>query len=218
MSPSLDPRSVADAIRRYYYAARERCTGRRVRTGGRHDTPETWGKAASACIAAGADPYDWVDAAFANCGHRSGPFANMLSGASAARWYRLQYGTGRGTTTLAEVTPYQVDDIKATLITAHTMMLNRTGSARTYHPENRKFLAACYFPFEPWVRVTIACCRDQLYGEVLDEYGEAARLFFSEHPRHVSILTDLGYDMGRILNLPAAPCRPASSSHSHPLL
>lgn len=197
MSEGLSPEAVGHAIRKHFRTAKEQRTGRRYNPDKRHDNPETWLKAGRTCLAAGADPHDWVVAAFNRCPHRGGPFPNMLTGESAARWYSDQFGAGQGTSTLSEETPAQMEDIKTTLITAHTIMLNHTGSARV--ADNRTFLGACYFNFEPWVRVVIACCWTEFFPEVLDKYGQEARAFLEEHPHYVRLLTELGYKLENVL-------------------
>lgn len=80
-------RAEAGVLRKLYYDKRK-VLGRGGKVQPRSDNMKDWERAALLVRELGADPADFIDAAFHYCALSTGPFANGLGGKQAASWYR----------------------------------------------------------------------------------------------------------------------------------
>ena len=176
----------------------------------RHDNEENWYRAADACIAAKANPIDWVTAAFLYCRTKTA-FANTLAGPAAAAWYR-EYQRSRtgnaehaaraaqaraanpGTVAIVETV---VGDLLSDQIELAVILMKQ----RSELPEHWSYEATLLDPYTSipaYIRVAIAGRWGQPH--IVAHWAKAAREFFSTHPAHFETLCLMGFNVKEYLH------------------
>jgi hypothetical protein len=205
-APLYDRDGMARMIRTFFIE--HKSSGRKYKPNPRHDNWENWLKAADACIAAGANPKDWVDASFAMA--PATVFANQLGGAAAlARWRSF---TNKEPNPLTEVrVPEEIaeqaqqpvanvisdselmEDTKAEILTVLLWFKNLTGNANP--ATNRETMLNQFNAtiLRPHIRVALAGKAGMI--DVVVKFREDAIHFLSTRPHHMQCLLDLQYDM-----------------------
>lgn len=207
---SYDREGTARMIRTYFIEHKKAETvSRKYKPNPRHDNWDNWLVAADACIAAGANPRDWVDASFHLS--RSSVFANQLGGPAALRkWqeYRnprpvetaVPVNAGPDETAPATIVDYGNtvlrDDIDSEFDTAFCMFMGLTGSDDPKN--NRAVLENRFSTLSSYVRVSIAGSAGM--WDIVKQFKPQALDFLSTHPEHVQTLHDLGYPVKDYLN------------------
>lgn len=172
----------------------------------RHDNPANWARAATACIAAKADPVDWVEAAFIGYKSDLGPFANQLGGPSAERWYaELLCGRSRSDSSGETVSMLQ-EELAQNIRYIHEMFQMKTGNPEAWL--NYKDMADPFVAIEPHIRVAMAG-RDGMWT-VVEKFAGAAQQYLHVRPSEVNALENLGYRIHDYLNHPKSRQQPVS--------
>lgn len=211
----LCPKSVGMLARDHYRKKKEAVSGRRYSPNNRHDTKDVWGAVGQACINAGANPTEWIDAQFYYCNFKGGPFANALHGAHALRCYenyRREVSHVKAPPAQENGKPAEidfglaqtlVDDMKYLIHFAHFMLEVKTGSTRLEgNPKARALLGDFLFNIEPDIRCAMAYCRNVEWVEVFEKFGAEARKLLCSRPDRLECFRALGYDIDKLFQTP----------------
>jgi hypothetical protein len=79
---------IAAALRKAYILHKTERLGKKFKLGRRDDLQSIWDKVAENCMQAGADPEDFIKAAFTYASQKDGPFVTALYGKHAENWYK----------------------------------------------------------------------------------------------------------------------------------
>ncbi len=208
-APLYDRTGMARMIRTFFIEHKSVGT-KKYKPNTRHDNEENWLRAADACIAAGANPMDWVDASFALAPLTV--FANQLGGPAAlARWKNhTQKPVVDDSASLRE--PPEAYELRPDIISTSSVMEDTKAEilavmfwfrALTGNPDPARNHACMLDPFNaqtlrPHIRVALAGKHG--LPDVVLKYREAAKDFLSTRPNHLECLISLGYDMMTYLN------------------
>jgi hypothetical protein len=190
---------VAGAIREAFIKEKRALLGDVYRGPGRQDKTSIWLAAARLCRCdLEADPATFVRACFVSSRMDSGPYPNMLSSATAKKWYNSYFArvksVGGGT---KDETPLQTEDrkiLEQDIRTARDIMVRING---TYiaTADNIVWLRSPICPSPAYVRVLLAYPDTQ----VKSDCGDEAFKFFAKHPSFERAAEKLGYPMSEIL-------------------
>jgi hypothetical protein len=213
--PLYDRAGMARMIRTFFIERKTEITpSKKYRPNPRHDNWDNWEKAADACIAAGANPRDWVDASF-NLAPAT-LFANQLAGPAAlARWkshtnaekvessmpldqeVENDPGEYRGPVCELYADTVLMDEIRVEIGVVLMYFQTLTGDS---NPANNSAALENEFSFiRPHIRVALAG-KQGMWG-VVRKFKDAASRFLSNHPAHMTCLIQLEYDMPTYLNV-----------------
>ena len=187
-------------IREHYTRRKSQCLGSAYKPSPRHCKPEYWVNAAKQCLRLGANPQDYIDAAFNHCRQKGGPFPNALAGEAAAEWYRRY---ARDLHDPKAVNHVQVDgqvvpmedmsmmNLVCGLDVIKMAMFNRSGDASNVKsPENLETLRMRIIPLWAPGRVLLGFPDPQ----VMEDFGQIAYDHFMSHPGEIQA--------ARLLKLP----------------
>lgn len=182
-------KAVARTLRSSYIKAKSKVLGRTYRPSQRHDRPEYWQNAAELCLTMNAAPEDFIKAAFLGCSMKAGPFANMLFGKAARRWYeeyRFSIVGDEESETREEPTPLADELFRQEVLTTRKMMFH-AGGTYSVNDRNIIMLRLPGMPFSPVVRVLVTWPD----ARIMADYGAQAVDFFKRNPHCVSVAREL---------------------------
>jgi hypothetical protein len=195
----------------FYEQQRQRMQGvRKYNKNSRHDNEDNWYRAADACLAAKANPQDWVQAAFLYSKSKT-MFANTLHGPAAAAWYREYQRSRTGNAERAAQAVQArvanpeallfVDTVVGDLLSDQIELAVILMQQRAELPERWTYEASLMDPYlsiPSYIRVAIA----GRWGrpDIVARWAQEAREFFSTHPDHCETLCLMGFNVKEYLN------------------
>ena len=203
--------AVGNVLRATFIAEKCELLGRKWRMSNWHDRRDHWRNVARQCILLNADPQTYVRAAFVKCNMQAGPFASMLSGKTAASWYR-SYVSGPGSK------GYDIQKDNEPLVNAvyrkelsdalkaQRQTLKNMNGTWLPNEANVEWLLRYSSPVPLHIR-TLICYPAPLLRE---RYGNSAYSYFAKHPHIVHAAKQLGFPMDDILLWLSQPTKTTS--------
>ena len=205
------------AIRMLFFQHKSARMGKPYKPSSRHDDPEYYRKAADQCIELKANPENYVTACFEQSQHkfRQGPFANMLFGPAARRWYQDHMAIrqappeerearfsdiGEVDEAEEEIEPFDITttaevDIKFTIGQTLKSIYHLTGSFDHTTPEGMKYLRDQLRSYSSISRVLLGF-PDPV---IMQRYGKEAQQLILTRPDMKAAIEQLNYPVKEIL-------------------
>ena len=210
--PMYDREGTARMIRTCYFEQQNRVAGKVGKKGyknSRHDNMENWLKAADSCLEEKANPIDWVAAAFMYCRHTM--FATAMNGPAAKAWYKEYQRSRTGNAERAaraeqrlvenpQACPF-VETVLGDFISDQidlAVILMKQRRELDEHWDPMVTLNDPYTCIEPHIRVALAGRWGKL--DIVKNWAQQAREFFSTHPAHFETLRLMGFDVKQYLD------------------
>lgn len=206
-------------IRTLFFQRKSVALGRPYKPSPRHDVVEYYRQAADQCIELKANPEDYISACFEESRgkFRQGPFANMLFGPQARRWYENYMLVRRGPPEEPRIRPVHGEpgeaeevfeddepfiftstadlDVRFAIAQTQKSLNNLTGSPDHRTPENMDHLRDPLKSYPEIARVLLGFPDP----EIMRRYGAEAIKVFRTRPDLRNAAENLNYPMKEIL-------------------
>lgn len=199
--------AVANVLRTSFLQRKNKYFKSKYNLPGQYNLHAFWLKVAERCIAANADPDDFVEASFQYSTMSSGPYPNMMNSDAAVSAYK-KHTAGRNDIIKARAastdagrdhlfdpnTSVHVLNMRADIAYVTNSLIRLTGTAEV-NDVTIEYINSYTTSYPPYVRVLLGFRNPK----VKLFFGEEANRFYLNHPGMVTAAETLGYPIRDIL-------------------